>query len=100
MSEQVALVVNDAAHVVEESSIIDHVRVAITGVGPAPYRAKAVEAVLVGTDCSPQRIAEAAAKATEGVTVNGDIHAGPACRAAMAEVLVRRALEKARARIS
>jgi carbon-monoxide dehydrogenase medium subunit len=82
------------------SGTIDHVRVAITGVGPAPYRAKAVEAALAGTDCSPQRIAAAAARATDGVAVNGDIHAGPAYRAAMAQVLVRRALERARARSS
>jgi carbon-monoxide dehydrogenase medium subunit len=87
-------------HGVFGSSEIDHVRVAITGVAHAPYRAKAVEDALVGTDCSPDRIAAAARKATEGVTVNSDIHADATYRAALATVLVRRALELARARSS
>jgi len=87
-------------HGVLGSSEIDHVRVAITGVADAPYRARAVEEALVGTDCSPDRIAAAAEKATEGVTVNGDIHAGAAYRTAMAAVVTRRALEAARARSS
>ena len=39
------------------------------------YRAKAVEAALLGTDGSPAAIAAAAAHATDGVTVNSDIHA-------------------------
>lgn len=87
-------------HGVFGSSEIDHVRVAITGVADAPYRAKAVEAALVGTDCSPARIAEAAEKATEGVIVNSDIHADAEYRTAMAAVVTRRALEAARARSS
>jgi carbon-monoxide dehydrogenase medium subunit len=87
-------------HGVWGSSEIDHVRVAITGVAEAPYRAKAVEEALTGTDCSPDRIAAAATKATEGVTVNSDIHADATYRAAVATVLVRRALETARARSS
>jgi len=84
-------------HGVLGSSEIDHVRVAITGVADAPYRARAVEEALVGTDCAPDRIAAAAEKATEGVTVSGDIHAGAAYRTAMAAVVTRRALEAARA---
>jgi carbon-monoxide dehydrogenase medium subunit len=87
-------------HGVFGSSEIDHVRVAITGVADAPYRARAVEAALVGTDCSPDRIAKAAMLATDGVTVNSDIHAGAAYRTAMAAVITRRALEAARARSS
>lgn len=87
-------------HGVFGSSEIDHVRVAITGVADAPYRAKAVEAALVGTDCSPARIVEAAEKATEGVIVNSDIHADAEYRTAMAAVVTRRALEAARARSS
>jgi carbon-monoxide dehydrogenase medium subunit len=87
-------------HGVLGSSEIDHVRVAITGVADAPYRARAVEDALVGTDCSPDRLAAAALKATEGVSVNSDIHAGAAYRTAMAAVVTRRALEAARARSS
>jgi carbon-monoxide dehydrogenase medium subunit len=88
------------SHGVYGSSTIDHVRVAITGVGEVAYRATAVEEALTGTDCSPDRIAAAAAKACEGVTVNSDIHADAEYRAAMAVVYTRRALEKARARSS
>ncbi len=87
-------------HGVFGSSQIDHVRVAITGVSQAPYRATAVEAALTNTECSSDQIAAAASHATEGVTVNSDIHADATYRAALASVLVRRALETARARSS
>lgn len=75
-----------------------HVRVALTGVGERPYRATAVEAALAGTDCAPEQLAAAASRATEGVTVNSDIHADAAYRAHLAGVLTRRALEAAKAR--
>jgi len=83
-----------AAVVAGRAGAVSHARVAITGVGEAPYRAKAVEAALLAGR-SP---ADAAAHATEGVTVNGDIHADPAYRAAMAAVYARRAIETALAR--
>lgn len=70
---------------------VSHARVAITGVGEVPYRAKAVEAALLAGATS----AEAASHATDGVTVNGDIHANPTYRAAMAAVYARRAIETA-----
>jgi carbon-monoxide dehydrogenase medium subunit len=87
-------------HGVYGSSTIDHVRVAITGVGEVAYRAKAVEAALTGTDCSPDQLAAAAVHAVDGITVNNDIHADREYRAAMAVELTRRALESARARSS
>ncbi len=70
-------------------------RVAITGVGDSPYRATGVELALA----SGASVAEAAGHAVEGQVVNGDIHADPEYRAAMAVVLTRRAIEKARARL-
>jgi carbon-monoxide dehydrogenase medium subunit len=70
-------------------------RVAVTGVGEVPYRAKAVEAALA-TGAS---FAEAAGHATDGQTVNSDIHADAEYRAAMAVVYCRRALEAAKARL-
>jgi carbon-monoxide dehydrogenase medium subunit len=73
--------------------------IALTGVGEAPYRAKAVEEALVGSDGSPATIAAAAAHATDGVTVNGDIHADAAYRTAMAGVYTRRAIEAALGRL-
>ena len=74
---------------------ISHARVALTGVGDHPYRAKAVEDALVGSDGSAGAIAAAAAHAADGVAVNSDIHANAAYRSAMAVVHTRRAIETA-----
>jgi carbon-monoxide dehydrogenase medium subunit len=84
-----AVVARDAA------GAIAHVRVGITGVGEAPYRAKAVEAALLGSDGSSDAVRAAAAHAVDGVAVNHDIHAGRDYRAEMATVVTRRALEAA-----
>lgn len=74
-------------------------RVAITGVGDAPYRAKAVEAALTGSDGSSGAVEAAAGHATDGVTVMGDIHADATYRSAMAVVYAGRAIEAALARL-
>ena len=84
-----------AAVVAKSGGTINHVRVALTGVGEVAYRAKAVEAAVAGSDGSAAAIAAAAAHATDGVTVNSDIHADSAYRTRMAEVYTRRALEVA-----
>lgn len=88
-------VVGVAAVVASSGGSITHARVALTGVGGAPYRAKAVEAALVGSDGSPAAVAAAAAHATDGQTVNHDIHADREYRAQMAVVYTRRAIEGA-----
>jgi carbon-monoxide dehydrogenase medium subunit len=75
------------------------VNVALTGVGQHPYRARAVEAALAGSDRSAASIKAAAAHATDGVDVVGDIHADRAYRTAMAAVYTRRAIEAALARL-
>jgi carbon-monoxide dehydrogenase medium subunit len=80
------------------SAKMDHIRVGITGVGDAPYRARAVEQALEGTDCSAADLADAAGHATDGQTVNSDIHADAEYRTELTKTLVRRALEQARAR--
>jgi carbon-monoxide dehydrogenase medium subunit len=67
-------------------------RVGITGVADVAYRATGVEAAFA------EGAAAAAEHATDGVTVNGDIHADAEYRAAMAKVYTRRALEAAIAR--
>jgi carbon-monoxide dehydrogenase medium subunit len=74
--------------------------IAITGVGPVAYRASAVEKALTGSDGSAEAIAAAAAHATDGITVNGDIHADSAYRAEMARVFTGRAVEAALARLA
>jgi len=72
--------------------------VALTGVGEVAYRATAVETALANGDGSAAAIAAAAEHATEGQTVNGDIHADRDYRARMAVIYTRRAIEAALAR--
>ena len=84
-----------AAVIGRSGGSISHARVALTGVGDHPYRAKAVESALVGSDGSASAIAAAAAHATDGVSVNSDIHANATYRSAMAIVHTRRAIEAA-----
>ncbi|MET1232278.1 MAG: xanthine dehydrogenase family protein subunit M [Candidatus Limnocylindrales bacterium] len=88
-------IVGVAAIIARSGGSISHARVALTGVGEHPYRAKAVESALVGSDGSASAIAAAAAHATDGVAVNSDIHANAAYRSAMAVVHTRRAIEAA-----
>jgi carbon-monoxide dehydrogenase medium subunit len=88
-------IVGVAAVVAKSGDSVSHARVALTGVGEFPYRAKAVEAALVGSDGSSAAVAAAAAHATDGVTVGSDIHADQAYRTQMAIVYTRRAIEAA-----
>jgi aerobic carbon-monoxide dehydrogenase medium subunit len=88
-------IVGVAAVIASEGGVISHARVALTGVGEVAYRAKAVEAALLGSDGSAAAIAAAAEHATDGQTVNGDIHADRDYRARMAVVYTRRAIEAA-----
>jgi aerobic carbon-monoxide dehydrogenase medium subunit len=93
-------IVGVAAVVVKEGgSAITKAMVALTGVADAPYRAKAVEAALVGNEGTAEAIAAAASHATDGVTVNGDIHADSEYRAAMAATYAKRAITAALARL-
>jgi carbon-monoxide dehydrogenase medium subunit len=82
-----------------DGKAIESARVALTGVGDVAYRARAVEAALAGSDGSKAAIAAAAEHATDGVTVNGDIHADRDYRTRMAVVYTRRAIEAALARV-
>jgi carbon-monoxide dehydrogenase medium subunit len=84
-----------AAVIALSGGTISHARVAITGVGEVAYRAKTVEGDLIGSDGSADAIAHAASHATDGITVNSDIHADAAYRAAMAVIYTRRAIEGA-----
>jgi aerobic carbon-monoxide dehydrogenase medium subunit len=93
-------IVGVAAVVIKQGgSAITQANVALTGVGEAPYRAKAVEAALVGNEGTAEAIAAAAAHATDGVTVNADIHADREYRAAMAVTYTKRAITAALVRL-
>jgi len=94
-------IVGVAAVVIKEGgSAITRAMVSITGVGDAPYRAKGVEAALIGNEGTAEAIIAAASHATDGVTVNSDIHADAEYRTAMAVVYTRRAIQGALKRLS
>ena len=88
-------IVGIAAVVASSGGSISHARIGITGVGEVPYRAKAVEDALMGSDGSPAAVSAAAEHAADGQTVNSDIHADREYRSHMAVVYTRRAIEAA-----
>ncbi len=73
----------------------EHVRVGVTGVGAAAYRATGVEAALGGREPTAEAISAAARLAADGVTANEDLHASAEYRLHLAQVLARRALTAA-----
>jgi len=77
---------------------IEAVAVGVTGVAAKAYRAAAVEKALRGKKASPQRLAEAASRAGQGIEPLADLHASAEYRREMAVVMTRRALERALAR--
>jgi aerobic carbon-monoxide dehydrogenase medium subunit len=94
----VAVVIGQTGGSAADGAIND-VRVAVTGVGEKPYRATSVEDALRGTKLGLTAIGSAVASITDGISVQGDIHADVAYRTAMAGVMARRALEAARERL-
>jgi carbon-monoxide dehydrogenase medium subunit len=77
------------------------VRIGVTGVAPAPYRAAAAEDVLAGRVPDHAAVAEAAERAADDAgDILTDVHGSEAYRRAMAVVYVRRALQAAVARAS
>jgi carbon-monoxide dehydrogenase medium subunit len=78
--------------------LIDGADVAVTGISPRPYRAREAEALLKGAPPTPEALATAAARVGEGVSLLGDQHASGPYRLHLAEVLTRRALQRAVAR--
>ncbi|MGH2360320.1 MAG: FAD binding domain-containing protein [bacterium] len=68
------------------------IRIGITGVGPAAYRPKAVEELLVGKPFEARTVAEAANLAADGVDVNEDLFASSEYRAHLTRVFTKRAV--------
>jgi carbon-monoxide dehydrogenase medium subunit len=73
--------------------------VGITGVSPTPYRAKAVEDALKGSNLDAKTLSAAASHATGKIDVNSDLFASAEYRKHLAEVYTRRALEAAVSRM-
>ena len=67
-------------------------RIAITGLGPKPFRARAAEKALEGKKPGDEAVVAAASNVAEGVDALSDIHASAEFRAELALVYTRRAL--------
>lgn len=84
-----------AAVVTMEGGSVAAARVALTGVGTKPTLAAGVAEALVGTDGSSGAVAEASARAAEGVTVLEDLYGSEEYKAHLAQVFTARAVTAA-----
>ncbi len=83
------------AVVTMEDEVITSARVAVTGVAGRPFRALGTERALLSARPAPDSIAAAAAEVPANVRPLSDQHASGPFRLHLAEVLTRRALERA-----
>jgi carbon-monoxide dehydrogenase medium subunit len=82
----------------DERGTIADARIALTGVGATPIRARRAEAALAGQRPSEQAWAAAAADAASGLEPRSDVHGSSAYRRHLAAVLTKRALREAHER--
>lgn len=88
-------VVGVAAVVKVEGGTITAASVAVTGATAKAEHAAATESALVGQPATAETIKAAAAKAAEGLEVNGDFYASAEYRSHLITVLAKRAIAKA-----
>ena len=72
--------------------------IGITGVGVKAYRAKAVEAALVGTNLDDNAVASAVTHVCDGIDPSADLYASSDYRRHLAQVHTRRAIQAANSR--
>ena len=89
-------IVGVAAVLAIEGDEVRHCRLALSGVGSTPVRARGAEELLAGGAADDAAIAAAARKVAEEIDPPGDIHGSADYRRKVAGVLVRRALSAAR----
>jgi carbon-monoxide dehydrogenase medium subunit len=87
-----------AALVVMEGKRLARARLATAGASPVPVRLKAAEQILERDGLTDEAIAAAAARASELVEPDSDIHASADYRRHLTGVMTGRALKRARAR--
>jgi aerobic carbon-monoxide dehydrogenase medium subunit len=90
-----AIVGAAARVVVGKGGKIEDIALGMTGVGSKAYRASAVEKALRGKAATEKLIADACAKAAQGVEPLSDIFASAGYRREMAGVFARRAIARA-----
>ena len=91
-------IVGATAVVTLNAGSVAHARVAITALAPTIRRVPEAEAALVGSDAGDEAIAAAAHAAGTGSSPITDVRGSAGYRAAMAEVIARRAIVAALAR--
>lgn len=74
---------------------VERAGIGVTGAAAAAYRAAAAERALTGTKGDAKAIAEAAAKAADGITALSDLVASAEYRKHLVSVYTKRALERA-----
>lgn len=84
-----------AAVIRRDNGTISEARLAFTGVGPGPVRAREAEGRLAGSAGTPRVFADAAREAGARLDPESDIHATARYRREVATALARRALELA-----
>jgi carbon-monoxide dehydrogenase medium subunit len=87
-----------AAAVIMTGERVAEARLALSGVGDRPVRARETEALLAGEPLTAARLADAAEAVRRAIDPGGDIHATASYRRRVAGVLVQRALRLAAAR--
>jgi carbon-monoxide dehydrogenase medium subunit len=88
-------VVGVAAVVKVEGGIFTSARVAVTGATSKATRSTAAEQALIGKPANADTISAAAAKAADGLELNGDVYASAEYRGQLIKVLAKRAITRA-----
>lgn len=91
-------VVGAAAVVTLDGGAVADARVAMTALSPTIRRVPEAEAALIGSDGGEEAVAAAAAAVASAATPISDVRGSAEYRRAMADVITRRALERALAR--
>lgn len=78
-----------------KDGICEDISLGVTGLTDKPYRPRQAEAKLKGKKLEPETIQAAAQLLTEGMDVNGNIHASPEFRSHLAGVYLGRAIQAA-----
>lgn len=89
-------IVGVAAVLGVEGGEVRHCRLALSGVGSTPVRARGAEQLLVGSGADDRAVAAAAEAVADEIEPSGDIHGSADYRRKVARVLVQRALVAAR----